>query len=126
MIEESAVTLWQIPQPTYRQLQYSVAEMAADLRGISPFSRWLYDRFTAPPDFVTLGGTWPMGDSPLVLLTALTSESSHHTDQPARRINPDNSYGEEIGGRTVRVFEQIDTRLVMGDFLAQLRLHGQR
>lgn len=124
VIEESAVPLWQIPQPAYRQLQYSIAEMAADMRSISPFSRWLYDRFTSPPDFVDLGGTWPMGDSPLVLLTALTAESSRFVDRPARRITNEASYGEEIAGRSVRVFEQIDTRLVMADFLAQLRLHS--
>ena len=65
-----------------------------------------------------------MGDSPLVLLTALTAESSRFTDLPARQIKADGSYGTEIAGRAVRVFEQIDTRLVMADFLAQLRLHA--
>ena len=65
-----------------------------------------------------------MGDSPLVLLTALTAESSRSVDRLARRIKPDGSYGDEIAGRTIRVFEQIDTRLVLSDFLARLRLHA--
>lgn len=126
VIEQSAIPIWQIPQSTYRQAQFSIAEMTADLRPISPFSRWLYERFTSPPAFVELGGTWPLGDSPLVLLTALTSESSRSVELTARRIASESSYGEAIGGRTVRVFEQLDTRLILADFLAQMRLHARR
>ena len=126
VIEQSAIPIWQIPQPAYRQAQFSIAEMTADLRPISPFSRWLYERFTSPPAFVELGGTWPLGDSPLVLLTALTSESSRSVELTARRIASESSYGETIGGRTIRVFEQLDTRLMLADFLAQLRLHVRR
>lgn len=124
VIEQSGVPVWQIPQPAYRQLQYSVAEMAAEMRPISPFTRWLYSQFTTPPDFVEIGGTWPMGDSPLVLLTAISGESSRFADLTARRINDDSSYGGEIAGRTIRVYDQIDTRLTMADFIAKLRLHA--
>jgi len=125
VIEQSNVPLWQVPQNAYRQMQYSIAEMTADLRPISPLTRWLYDQFTNPPDFVDLGGTWPLGDQPLVLLTALSTESSRFTDQPAHRIGDDFSYGPEIPGRSVRVYEQLDARLTFADFLALLRLHAQ-
>ncbi len=125
VIEESAVPLWQVPQPAYRQMQYSIAEMTADMRPVSPFARWLYDKHTSPPDFVELGGTWPLGDSPLVLLTVLSSESSRFADQPAHRLVSDSAYGEKIAGRTVRVWEQLDARLVFADFLAKLRLHAR-
>lgn len=126
VIEDSRVPLWQVPQGAYRQMQYSVAELAAEMRPISPFAAWLYDSFTHPPDFVDLGGTWPLGDSPLVLLTALTGESSHYTERPARRLlDDDGRYGEEIAGRIVRVYDQLDARLTFADFIAKLRLHGQ-
>lgn len=124
VIERSKVPLWQVPQPAYRQMGYSVAEMEADLRPISPFSRWLYDQFTNPPDFIDFGGVWPMGDSPLVLLSALTAETSQSREIPARRIGKDLRYGEPIPGRTVRVFELIDARTTHADFLARLRLHA--
>lgn len=124
VIERSAVPLWQVPQPAYRQMQMSVAELGANMRPISPLGAWLYEQFTNPPPFIDVGGTWPLGDSPLVLLTALTAESSRYRDQPARRIGPDLGYGQEIAGRTVRVFETLDARLVFQDFLALLRLHA--
>lgn len=124
VVEDTTVPLWQVPQSTYRQMQYSIAEMEADLRPISPFTRWLYDHFTTPPDFAQVGGTWPMGDSPPVLFTALSTESSRYVDRAARRLLPDGRYGEELSGRSVRVWESVDARLVFADFLARLRLHA--
>ena len=126
VIEHTDVPLWQVPQSTYRLMEYSIAEMTADLRPISPFTEWLYDRFTSPPDFIKLGGTWPLGDSPLVLVTALSTESSSYVNRAARRIEADLHYGAEIPGRSVRVFESVDARLVFADFLALLRLHANK
>ena len=125
VIEASRVPLWQVPQGAYRQMQYSVAEMAAELRPISPFSRWLYDRFTTPPSFVEVGGAWPLGDSPMVLLTAISTESSAHRELPARRIEADLRYGAIIPDRMVTVYEQLDVRLAFGDMIALLKLHAR-
>jgi hypothetical protein len=121
VIEGSRVPLWMVPQPAYRQMQYSVAEMDADLRPISPLTEWLYDRFTTPPDWFDIGGAWPLGDSPLVLLSAISAESSRYREVAARRILRDGRYGAAIAGRTVRVYEQLDARLTFGDFLALLK-----
>lgn len=124
VIEQSTVPLMQVPQGSYRQVQFSIAEMTADMRPISSFSGWLYERFTSPPDFVELGGTWPFGDSPLVLPTALSVESSRIEVQKARRIQADGSYAEPMPARDISVFKTVDARLVLADFLAKLRLHG--
>lgn len=124
IIEESAVPLWQIPQNAYRQMQFSIAEMTADLRPLSPFAAWLYDRFTTPPSFVDIGGAWPLGDNPTVLLTAISRESSRFEDRPALRINADMRYGAPVEGRMVRVFDTLDARLTFADFLALMRLHA--
>jgi hypothetical protein len=122
VIEDSTVPLWQVPQNAYRQMQVSIPELTADLRPISAFTRWLYERFTSPPAWVELGGAWPLGDSPLVLLTAISTESSRFRELRARRIGPDLRYGAEIPGRVIRVYETIDARLAWSDLLARLRL----
>jgi hypothetical protein len=121
VIERSRVPLWMVPQPAYRQMQYSVAEMDSDLRPISPLTEWLYDCFTTPPDWIDIGGAWPLGDSPLVLLSAISAESSRYQELPARRILRDGRYGAALPGRPIRVYEQLDARLVFGDFLALLK-----
>lgn len=124
LIEQSAVPIWQVPQDAYRQMQFSIAELADRMQPISPFAAWLYDRFTTPPEWANIGGAWPLGDSPLVLLSAISAESSRAVDRPARRLRAD-GYGEEIAGRTLRVFETLDPRLAFEDFLALLRLHAR-
>jgi len=124
VIEQSAVPLWQVPQGAYRQMQASVAEMTDQLASLSPLGAFLYDRFTTPPAFIDVAGAWPLGDSPTVLLTALSSESSHYTETTARRIGPDCTYGEPIAGRTIRIYDTLDARLTFSDFTALMRLHA--
>jgi hypothetical protein len=122
VIEDSTVPLWQIPQDVYRQMQVSIAELTADMQSASPLGRWLYERFTSPPDFVDLGGAWPLGDSPLVLVTAISTESSRFREAAGRRIGTDLRYGAEIPNRTIRIYETVDARLTWADFVARLRL----
>lgn len=125
VIEQSSMPVWQVPIEAYRQMQYPIAGLRANVQPMSPFGAWLYDRFTTPPDFVELGGTWPLGDSPLVLLTALSGESSHYVEQPARRIAADLSYGEVIPNRMVRVYDRLDAWLVFEDFQSLMQLHAR-
>ncbi|MGY1602289.1 nucleoside hydrolase [Geodermatophilus sp. SYSU D00815] len=103
--------LWQFPLETYRRCAYSVAELEGDLGGAGPVGQWLWRRFTELPlpDFVRLGGVWPLGDSPPVLVTALDDASSAHRATAAGRVYTD-----------------VDVRLLFGDLLAKLRLHARR
>lgn len=124
VVERSDIPLWQVPQGAYRQMQYPISAMRTRLRAVSPFGKWLYDHFTTPPSFIDVGGTWPLGDSPLVLLTAISAESSTARDLPARRILPDGRYGAPVPGRKVRVYETLDARLVFDDFDALMAIHA--
>lgn len=124
VIEQSKIPLWQIPQNAYRQMQFSVAEMAHRLRPVSPFGAWLYEKFTSPPSFVDVGGAWPLGDSPTVLLSAISQESSVALDRPALRIKEDCTYGELVPDRTIRVYETLDARLTFEDFLSLMHLQA--
>jgi inosine-uridine nucleoside N-ribohydrolase len=99
------------PLETYRRCAFSVAELEADLAGSGRVGAWLWERFLALPlpDVLRLGGVWPLGDSPPVLVTALSCESSAWQEAP-----------------TGRVFTEVDQRLLVGDLLAKLRLHERR
>ena len=104
------LVLWQFPLETYRQCAYSVAELEVDLGGPGRVGRWLWERYLRLPlpDFVRPGGVWPLGDSPPVLVTALDDASSAFEETP-----------------TGRVYTAVDTRLLVGDLLARLRLHDR-
>lgn len=120
---QPGLEITQIPQSTYRQMLFSIAELYARMRPISPFTRWLYDRFTSPPSFVNLGGTWPMGDTPTVLLAAIGDESSRFENVPAPSIQDDGRYGEPIAGRSIRLCTHVDARLGLEDCLALFAMH---
>jgi purine nucleosidase len=74
-----------------------------------------------------LGEVYILGDSPLVLLTALQSQfqpdpsSSRYEVVPAPRIDEQGRYVPRADGRPIRVYTQIDTRLMFGDLVSKLR-----
>jgi purine nucleosidase len=106
--------VFQFPLETYRRCAWSVAELEHDLGGSGLVGRWLWERFTSLPlpDFISLGGVWPLGDSPPLLVTALGNESSSFTATPAT-----------AGQGPRRSYTDVDFRLIVGDLLARLRLH---
>lgn len=122
VFNESRVRITQVPQPTYRQCAMSIAELEHRLRSTGEFGRWLYSRFTNPPAFVRVGGHWPMGDSPPVLITALTTESSVSRVMETPWIDDEGRYGRHPEPRELMLFETIDVRLLFADFFARLHL----
>jgi purine nucleosidase len=107
----------QFPLETYRRCSYSVAELEHDLGGSGRVGAWLWQRYLELPipDFVAQGETWPLGDSPPVLVTALDDATSAWTESEA---GP--------GGAARRVYTDVDVRLLVADLLARLRLHERR
>jgi purine nucleosidase len=103
--------IWQFPLETYRSCAYSVAELEQDVGGSGRVGHWLWTRLTELPlpDFIRLGGVWPLGDSPPVLVTALDDEAGTYRDSP-----------------NGRVYTAVDVRLLVADLLAKLRLHERR
>jgi len=78
-----------------------------------------------------------LGDSPLVLLTALTAVVPNGPSRPLRyertrsacqglfvpRLRDDGAYQPRSEGRRMRVYDSVDTRLIFGDFFAKLRMN---
>jgi purine nucleosidase len=119
------LVIHQFPLEAYRQCGYSVHELDEDLGRSGRLGAWLWDHFQAPPDWAEIGGIWPLGDSPSVLVTALDTESSRwttvrgsSTDLAVRPAPSD--------GATAHVCSDVDFRLVVGDMLAKLRGHERR
>lgn len=106
----------QFPLETYRRCAYSVGEIEHEIGTCGALGSWLATCFTSPPEWIRIGGNWPLGDSPPVLVTALSDESSRRTTTTAG--------GPGVGGR--HVYTDVDFRLVVGDMLARLRQHERR
>jgi purine nucleosidase len=127
----STVPIWQVPRDAYRQALVSLAELRVRVKPRGATGRYLVEKIEAAGREarragLELGETYVLGDSPLVLLTALQSAfdrdaaSSAYTERPAPRINDDGSYAPHPAGRPIRVYTSLDTRLMFEDFCAKL------
>lgn len=128
---DSTLPIWQVPRDVYRQCLVSDAELRLRVAAAGPLGRHLYDEVAAVFAVVGthLGGaseTYALGDSPLVLLTALQSlfepdsTSSRHVQRPTPAIQDDGSYRAVAGARPMRVYTWVDTRLMFEDFYLKL------
>ncbi|GAA1435429.1 hypothetical protein GCM10009616_32520 [Microlunatus lacustris] len=130
---DSAVPIWQVPRDAYRQTLASTAELVTRLAPHGELGRHLADAVLAVGRRAAAGGrllgeTYALGDSPLVLLTALQSafqpdpSSSRSVWLPTPRLDDRGRYVERPDGRPLRVWTQLDTRLMLEDLYAKLQL----
>ncbi len=131
VLNDSAIGLWQVPRPAYRQVLVSNAEVDAHVRPRGAIGRLLAESLDtvhekAAAHGLSLGETYIWGDSPLVLLTALQSSfeadpsSSTYAIRPRPTVAVDGTASFERTDTAVRVYTGIDNRLLVGDFLAKL------
>ncbi len=102
------------PVEAYRQVSVSVAELQHELgAGCGEVGRALWDAFVALPipDGVHVGGTWVLGDSCPLLLTALSADTSSRESTSSPGIRAERT-----------VFTSVDSRLLIADMWARFRL----
>jgi hypothetical protein len=126
VVNESDIELWQVPRNTYRQALVSWAEIDHRLRPTGQLGAFLADSLDRIRGLVaehggSMGETYCLGDSPLVLLTALQTAfepgpaSSDSVVLSAPYLNAEGWYEERSDGRLLRVFTSLDNRLMFED-----------
>lgn len=130
VFNDSALPLWLVPRSTYRQCLVSDAELRRRVAILGEVGAYLYQAIrevsrTLEPEGFQPGETYALGDSPLVLLTALQSffepdpSSSEYALRPCPEIGEDGSYGGRPG-REIRVYHRLDLRLMFEDLFGKL------
>lgn len=132
VFNRSALPLWQVPRNVYRQCLLSYAQLLTKVKPRGKTGAYLSGALETImvriQRFINIGETYILGDSPLVLLTALQSSfepdpsSSHYVVRQAPRINQAGVYAQNHKGRPIRVYTQLDTHLMFADFFAKLEL----
>lgn len=133
VFNRSQLKLWQIPRNAYRQalLPYSQLLTQIKPKGVvgKYLSETLEDLMKRFQGFnFKLGETYILGDSPLLLLTALQSSfeadpsSSEYAVKSCPVINPQGAYEYNANGRNIRVYQRLDINLMFNDFFAKLEL----
>ncbi len=130
VLNDSDLVVWQVPRNTYRETLASFAEMSSwmsSLLGLHLLSSLQNVADLAGRAGFNIGETYVLGDSPLVLLTALQSSfeawpsSSKSVVLPAPVLDATGAYtGEVMPHRLIRVWYDLDMRLLMADLYAKL------
>jgi purine nucleosidase len=129
----STIPIWQVPRAAYRLPLVSQLELEANVRPYGEIGPLLVDAVGDIQELaagvgIPLGETYILGDSPLALLTALQSSfqpdpsSSHYVVRNAATFFPNGTDVFGGSGREIRVYDQLDTRLMFMDFFAKLQL----
>ncbi|MBA8815174.1 inosine-uridine nucleoside N-ribohydrolase [Microbacterium halimionae] len=131
VFNDSSLTIWQVPRDVYRQCLVSDAELRLRVAATGPLGRYMYDEIARVVGMVGIHAsgaseTYALGDSPLVLLTALQSifepdsASSQHVERSTPALDDDGGYSAVPGARPMRVYTWVDTRLMFEDFYLKL------
>ena len=138
VFNDSDLAIWQVPRDAYKQVLASRAEMLVRMRSQGALGAHLYDEVGRGVEMiegfgVSMGEAYVLGDSPLVLLTALLGgydprpTSSRWVERPRPRLLDSGAYGEPADGAPLlRIFTQLDTRVLLEDLYAKLALHAAR
>ena len=134
VFNQSEMPIWQVPRDAYRQCLVSYPELCHRMNENGALAHFLLGRLRDMMKQAngTLGEAYVLGDSPLVLLTALQSawesdpSSSRYLNIPTPDINDQGLYEPNPKGRPMRVYTQIDTRLMFEDLYAKVALFDER
>ncbi|ROR97130.1 inosine-uridine nucleoside N-ribohydrolase [Salana multivorans] len=136
VFDTQPLRIWQVPRDAYRQCLVSETELRRRVGRSGRLGGFLYGMVRsayhrAPDVREPLPESYVLGDSPLVLLSALRSafepdpaSSSWHA-RPTPRIAPDGSYLDAPGAREMRVYSRLDTRLMLDDLYLKLEEFSQ-
>jgi len=131
VFNDSTLPLWQVPRDVYRQCLVSDLELRERVAPHGPVGALLYEAVRVINRHMADEGhgypeTYAMGDSPLVLLTALQSHfqpdtsSSEHVLRPAPSIDERGDAHSREQGRTIRVYTKVDVRLMFEDMFLKI------
>lgn len=131
VFNHSNLHIWQIPRDVYRQALYSYPELEERIGKSGKTGNYLMERLAVPFKWMHggLGETYILGDSPLILVTALQSpwesdpSSCEYVIRKTPFMNDNGFYDENPTGRPIRIFTKIDGRLMFEDLIAKLKQH---
>lgn len=132
VFNRSTVPIWQVPRNAYRQAIIPYSQL---LLNVKPHGKTgahlvtlLEDLMKAAQKYINIGETYVLGDSPLVLLTALQSSfeadpaSSFYVLKMSPLITEQGTYAVNQKGRMIRVYNDLDVDMMFDDFFAKLEL----
>lgn len=140
IIMRCPIDIWQVPKNVYEMMPVSMAELEDRVLPCGSIGNYLFSQLeeysrtdAAVKNHFRTGESWVLGDSPAVGLL-LYEHRFEYELLPAPMILEDMSYAEPADDHTInhssprliRVYKRIDSRLILEDMYAKLRLFAKR
>lgn len=123
----SGTNLWLVPSSVYSTITIGIAEIQNDIYPCGEIGRHLFENMVAYNNSKgagwTAGESWSLGDSPAIAL-AINPGCGHFKEIKAPIVCEDTASRllEDEERPVVRLYTDVDSRYILGDFIAKLRL----
>ncbi len=128
---KSGMPVWQIPKNVYKQVSVTLAELQCNVACCGELGKYLVQQMV---DFNNVcakiphwpnGEMWGLGDSPTIgVLLEETEKDDIYDLIPAPEIDYEtHKYIHTGKNREIRVYNQANARLILGDMFAKLKIN---
>lgn len=124
IVFSSDCQLWQVPMSVYTTMQLGYAELQLKVYPCGEIGRYLFEQMVELGmqfDWVA-GESWSLGDSPAIAL-ALNPGCGRYIMRKAPTFNEKGEYVDNDNNREIRVYQSVDSRYVLEDFFAKLKIN---
>jgi inosine-uridine nucleoside N-ribohydrolase len=136
IFNKSSIPIWQVPRNVYRQVMMPYSSLLLKVKTQGKIGEYLTTNIERVMKLgvkynFNVGEIYIVGDSPLVLLTALQSSfepdpaSSFYVLRLSPLINSQGIYEVNHKGRNIRVYTQLDVHVLLDDLYSKLVLYNQ-
>lgn len=127
VVFKSQVELWQVPMECYTQMQVGYAELECKVEPCGEIGHFLFEQMQElgmSAEWIS-GECWSLGDSPSVGL-ALNPGCGWAREDNAPIVDENGYYVGQVENHRIRIYHRIDSRYILEDFFAKLKLNFQK
>ena len=122
---QSGAKIWLIPSDVYTTINVSLAELKMKVEPYGKIGHHLYhnmiDYNLSDRAGWTQGESWSLGDSPAIAV-AINPGCGKFVEAPAPFVNEETGSESRADSPVIRVYTSVDSRFILEDFFAKLKL----
>ena len=122
---QSGAKIWLIPSDVYTTINVSLAELKMKVEPYGKIGHHLYhnmiDYNLSDRAGWTQGESWSLGDSPAIAV-AINPGCGKSVEAPAPFVNEETGSESRADSPVIRVYTSVDSRFILEDFFAKLKL----
>lgn len=126
IVMASGVNLSLVPSTVYSTITIGIAEIQDRIATCGKIGKHLFENMIeynqTKEAWWTAGESWSLGDSPAVAI-AVNPGCGHFKEVKAPYINEDTSSTKSAGDHTIKEYTDIDSRYILEDLIAKLRIN---